>query len=47
MDSEDVDYIFFKTICKCFVSRLNVTFSINQFLFLINIHILDYLDYFV
>ena len=28
MDNEDVDHIFFKTICKCFVSRLNVAFLI-------------------
>ena len=31
MDSEDVDHIVFQTISLC-----------NQFLFLINIHILDY-----
>ena len=28
MDSEDVDHIVFPTICKCFVSELNVAFLI-------------------
>ena len=34
--------LFLKTICEGFVSRSNVALYNNYFLFLINIHVLDY-----